>query len=110
MLSKFNPRYKLPSQNHFSRVVIPVLNSEIKSEIQQKMNYQHITFHAGTTDLWSSITSELYLSYTIYYIDKNWNMCCKCLQTHYMPEDHTAINLQEALTSSLEQWNLDSDK
>ena len=46
----------------------------------------------------------------IHYIDKNWNMCCKCLQTHYMPEAHTAVNLQEALTSSLEQWNLDPDK
>ena len=59
MLSKFNPRYELPSQNHFSRVVIPVLNSEIKSEIQQKMNNQHITFHAGTTDLWSSINTVI---------------------------------------------------
>ena len=27
-----------------------------------------------------------------------------------MPEAHTSINLQEALTSSLEQWNLDTDK
>ena len=110
MLSKFNPRYKLPSRNYFSRVAIPALYSEIKSEIQQKINDQHFTFYAGTTDLWSSITSEPYLSYTIHYIDKNWNMCCKCLQTHYMPEAHTAVNLQEALTSSLEQWNLDPDK
>ena len=103
MLSKFNPRYKLPSRNYFSRVAIPALYSEIKSEIQQKINNQHFTFYAGTTDLWSSITSEPYLSYTIHYIDKNWNMCCKCIQTHYMPEAHTAVNLQEALTSSLEQ-------
>ena len=27
-----------------------------------------------------------------------------------MPEAHTGINLQEVLTSSLNQWNLDSEK
>ena len=53
---------------------------------------------------------EPYLSYTIHYIDKNWTMSSKCLQTHYMPEAHTAVNLQEALNSSLEHWNLDPDK
>ena len=110
MLTKFNSRYELPSRNYFSRVAIPALYSEVKSEIQQKINDQHFTYYAGTTDLWSSIASEPYLSYTIHYIDKNWNMCSKCLQTHYMPEAHTAVNLQEALNSSLEQWNLDPDK
>ena len=103
MLSKFNPQYELPCQNYFSTVTIPALFSEIKSEIQQKINDQHFTFYAGTTDLWSSITSEPYLSYTIHYIDKNWNMCYKCLQTHYMPEAHITIILQETLTSSLER-------
>ena len=110
MLNKFNPRYDVPSRNHFSRVAIPALYSEVKSEIQQKINDQQFVYYAGTTDLWSSITSEPYLSYTIHFIDKNWNMCSKCLQTHYMPEAHTGINLQEVLTSSLDQWNLDSEK
>ena len=103
MLNKFNPRYDVPSRNHFSRVAIRALYSEVKSEIQQKINDQQFVYYAGTTDLWSSITSEPYLSYTIHFIDKNWNMCSKCLQTHYMPEAHTGINLQEVLTSSLDQ-------
>ena len=101
MLSKFNPRYDLPSRNYFSRVAIPTLYCEVKSELQQKINDQRFAFYAGTTDLWSSITSEPYLSYNIHYIDKDWNMYLKCLQTHYMPEAHTAVNLQEALTASL---------
>ena len=86
------------------------LYSEVKSELQQKISDQELTFYAGTTDLWSSITCEPYICYTIHYIDRDWNMCSKCLQTHYMPEAHTAVNLQEALTASLGQWNLDTDK
>ena len=35
MLAKFNSRYDLPSRNYFSRVAIPSLYSEVKSDIQQ---------------------------------------------------------------------------
>ena len=106
MLAKFNPRYDFPSRNHFSRVAIPSLYSEVKSNIQQQIT-NGLFFYAGTTDLWSSLTSEPYLSYTIHYIDKQ---CAKCIQAHYMPEAHTGINLQEALESTLSQWGLDPEK
>ena len=109
MLAKFNPRYDLPSRKYFSRVEIPSLYSEVKSDIQQQIT-NGLFFYACTTDLWSSLTSEPYLSYTIHYIDKQWNLCAKCLQTHYMPEAHTGINLQEALESTLSQWGLDPEK
>ena len=33
-----------------------------------------------------------------------------CLQAHYMPEDHTGVQLQDALSTTLEQWNLDQRK
>ena len=68
MLAKFNLRYDLPSRNYFSRIVKPSLYSEIKSDIQQQINNGQF-FYAATTDLWSSLTSEPYLSYTIHYID-----------------------------------------
>ena len=106
MLAKFNPHYDLPSRNYFSRVAIPSLYSEVKSDIQQQI-INGLFFYTGTTDLWSSLTSEPYLSH---YIDKQWNLCGKCLQTHYMPEAHPGINLQEALESTLSQWGLDPEK
>ena len=109
MLETFNPRYDLPSRNYFSRVAIPSLYSEVKNNLQQKIDNQHLTFYAGTTDLWSSITSEPYLSYTVHFIDNNWNLHAKCLQTHYIPEAHTGVNLKEVLASSLNQWHLNPD-
>ena len=82
MLNKFNPHYDVPSHNHFSRVAIPALYSEVKSEIQQKINDQQFVYYAGTTDLWLSIiTSEPYLSYTIHFIDKNW-ICALSASKH----------------------------
>ena len=33
-----------------------------------------------------------------------------CLQSHFIPEDHTGVNIKEHLTESLARWNLASDK
>ena len=49
----------------------------------------------------------LYLSYTIYYIDQEWTLQSHCLQTLYLPEDHTASNLAEGLEETLRSWSLD---
>ena len=68
------------------------------------------TYFSGTADLWSSCTSEPYLSFTVHYIDTNWDLQTHCLQAHYMPEDHTGVQLQDALTVTLEQWKLDHHK
>ena len=106
MLAKFN---NLPSRNYFSRLAIPLLYSEVKNNIQQQVNNGQF-FYAGTTDLLSSLISEPYLSYTIHYKDKQWNLCANCLQTHYMPEAHTGINLRESVESTLSQWGLDPEK
>jgi len=73
MIARFNLQFNLPSRNYFSRVAIPTLYAEAKSEIQQNISI------GGTTDLWSSITHEPYLSYTMHYIDREWKLQAKCL-------------------------------
>ena len=50
----------------------------------------------------------LIISYTIHYINDNWQQCNKCLQTRYLPEDHTGANLAEAMKSALEMWGLEA--
>ena len=62
------------------------------------------------SDLWSSIGLKPYLSYTVHYISPDWKLESKCLQTHFMPEDHTAENLGEALKTTLESWDLLPEK
>ena len=44
---------------------------------------------------------ELYLSCSIYFIDDNWILQTKCLQTLFVPKDHTADNLCEVMTETL---------
>ena len=46
------------------------------------------------------------MSYTIHYIDANWNLQSVSLGTQYLPEDHTSPVLAEAMESTLQQWQL----
>jgi len=44
--------------------------------------------------------------YLINYVNTNWDLQTHFLQAHYMPEDHSGVQLQDALNITLEQWNL----
>ena len=65
---------------------------------------------SGTTDLWTSTAGDPYFTYTCHYITSQWEMQSFCLQTHYIPQDHTGENIKEALSATLLQWNLDQSK
>lgn len=109
MIQALNPRYQLPHKDYFSRVAIPSMYENTREQISLKMKKEAHYFSA-TTDLWSSCTSEPYLSLTVHYIDTEWNLQSHCLQANYMPEDHTGEQLQDALSTSFDEWNLDSRK
>ena len=53
---------------------------------------------------------EPYLSYSIHFIDENWILRTKCLQTLFVPKDHTAESLCEVITETLTQWKLEMDR
>ena len=50
------------------------------------------------------------MSYTLHYIDSEWELKSVCLQASYTPDDHTGINLKEALSETLLSWKLDPTK
>ena len=43
-------------------------------------------------------------------MDSTWKLRSHCLQAHYTPEDHTGENLQDALSITLQEWHIDSQK
>lgn len=61
------------------------------------------------TDLWSSIGLKPYISYTIHYLDNEWKLQSKCLQTHFLPENHTAEVIADSLTTTLVLWELKAE-
>ena len=108
MISRFNLRYDIPTRSYFSWIAIPDLYHEVHEELQAKLKSADMDDFSGTTDLWTSSAMEPYLSYTIHYVNTKWELKSYCLQAHYTPEDHTSMNLQDALTQTLTtgSWTL----
>ena len=79
-----------------------------KESVQQEI--LSARYFATTSDLCSSRTSEAYISLTINFIDQEWNLKTRCLETAYFPDDHTGENIEEGLKEALLTWSLIEDK
>ena len=104
MLHTFDPRYVPPGRKYISKTAVPHLYNATREKVE--MELKKIQFFSSTTDLWSSETLHPYMSYTIHYVDKEWKMRSFCLQTAFLPTDHTGDNLAEALEATIDGWNL----
>ena len=110
MLRTFNPRYKLLCRNHFINIAIPELVAETRSSIESQITDGNIYHFAATTDMWTSAAGDPYITLTCHAISQQWELKSYCLQTHYLPQDHTAVNIKDVLLETLHEWNLEPDK
>lgn len=108
LIKVIDPRYEVPGCKHFSQTAIPKLYAEYREIVERDL--RAVAYFATTSDMWSSRTSEPYLSVTAHYIDQDWALKSKCLQTAYFPDDHTAEAIASGLTELLASWGLCENK
>ena len=107
LLNDFDPKYDIHSRMYFSQRAIPKLYETKEGVLRQ---IQNIEFFSATSDMWSSQTMEPYMSYTIHFIDQDWKLQSRCLQTLHVPEDHTAKTLADGMKEVIGHWNLAPSK
>jgi hypothetical protein len=66
----------------------------------------NMKFYSCTSDGWSSLARDPYVSLTVHYIDNDWKLQTKCLATMYLPENHTGGNISNFVTDTLAEYNL----
>ncbi|XP_051980577.1 E3 SUMO-protein ligase ZBED1-like [Xyrauchen texanus] len=59
-----------------------------------------------TSDTWTSVATESYMSVTVHYIDELWNLVSYVLQTTEVEANHRSVCLAEMLTKAMEEWGL----
>ena len=106
LIAVFDPRCEIPSRNYFTGTGIPALYASTRDIVAQEI--QAAKYFSATTDMWSSVGMKPYISFTVYFLDSNWKLQSRCLQTAFMPEDHTAGNIVVSLTDVLDAWQLNS--
>ncbi|XP_042486874.1 zinc finger BED domain-containing protein RICESLEEPER 3-like [Macadamia integrifolia] len=60
-----------------------------------------------TTDLWTFVTTDSYISLTCHYIDTEWVLHKKLLKFCIMPPPHTGANICEIASNMLLDWGIE---
>ncbi|KAK2557046.1 E3 SUMO-protein ligase ZBED1 [Acropora cervicornis] len=104
LLHVLEPRYTIPSRQHFSDKALPELYEKKKTEL--KSNLAEAVAVALTTDGWTSRATESYVTIACNYIDKEWKLQSNVLRTRCLPESHTGVNISNVLREAVHEWNL----
>ncbi|XP_060780368.1 E3 SUMO-protein ligase ZBED1-like [Neoarius graeffei] len=104
MLKTIEPRYKLPARATFADSAVPALYKEVRAEVNKSM--QQASRVAITSDAWTSVATESYVTITAHYIGEDWQMMSHVLQTRTVHESHTGVNMATLLLNVVEEWQL----
>ncbi|XP_017836262.1 zinc finger BED domain-containing protein 1-like [Drosophila busckii] len=106
LITKLDPRYKLPSPAHLRNVVLPAQYEELRKKV--KMDLSDVDDLAITADCWTSRANDGYLTVTCHFINTNFDMKCAVLSTKKLltATNHTAANIAESLSSVFECWDI----
>lgn len=107
LVKTLDKRYSMPSRTYFSQVAIPELYKTCRQRVAAKL--KTAKFFATTTDMWSSRTAEPYQSLTVHFINEDFDLKARCLQTAYFPDDHTGENIAAGLREGLASWDLNEE-
>ena len=95
MIQKLDKQYELPGKTYFSETAVPKTYNELKVIVESEI--KDVDFFSATTDMWSSIKMHPYMSLTVHFVNKDWILKYRCLETSFLPVNHTADNVAKAL-------------
>lgn len=91
MLQKFDKQYELPGKTYFSETAVLKMYSRVKTSIKSEL--MNVDYFSATADMWSSVNMTPYMSLTVHYLSMEWILKSRCLETVFMPENHTSDNI-----------------
>lgn len=98
------PHYDMVSRKRMTEQVIPNMYSVVKETVKSKL--QSAERLGITSDTWTSVATQSYISVTAHYIDEEWNLISNVFQTTEVATDHRSVSLAEMLRNALEEWGL----
>lgn len=103
LLNKLNSAYKMPTRKTLSTVILPQVYNLTKNAVQEQL--QSAEFVTLTTDGWTSIRNESYISVTAHFI-RDQHMQSYLLECYKYDAKHTAQNLADELKRVSRAWGL----
>ena len=65
---------------------------------------------AITSNIWTSLTNDSYISGTVHYISKDWVMLSYILETVSFPERDTGFNISKKMKEVLRRFEIEDSR
>ena len=104
MLSTLEPRYQPPNRTRLSEELIPALYESIKSKLYAELQSSEAV--SLTCDGWTSRATQSFLTVTCHFVNKNWELSSKILQTDHFEGSHTGQKIGFELKSVMTDWGI----
>ncbi|KAL0992930.1 hypothetical protein UPYG_G00101080 [Umbra pygmaea] len=104
-IQKLDPSYSLPNKQALKKMVesrCDIANHNILSQIEMS------SFVSLTSDMWTSIDKESYISVTGHLVAENAHLSTFLLGISKLPENHKTIHIEEAKNQLVASWGLHS--
>ena len=104
LMALLGPHYTLPSSKYLSEKLLPSMFEKVRSRVADMIaSEKYISY---TTDIWSSVSRDSYLSLTVHFITSSFQKKHVCLHTCPFDEQHTGQQIATKLTNCFEQWSV----
>lgn len=60
-----------------------------------------------TSDCWTSVTTDGYISLTAHFVDENWQLQKRILNFSFLPPPHTGVAMSVKVTNMLTEWGIE---
>lgn len=107
LLAYLEPGYTLPGRKHFTGALQTKYN-EVCMKLSSLLS--EIDYISITTDTWTSIATESYLTVTVHYVSKEWILKSHVLGTLLLEERHTGEHLSEWIVKMLSNFGVNPSK
>jgi hypothetical protein len=104
LMAYLEPNYKVPCRQ---TMTARLANSakKLKAEMKERLEVEKPTVSL-TTDVWTSMANDAYMSVTGSYITNQWEMRTPLFSTILMEDRHTADYISNLLKDAAADWNL----
>lgn len=100
-----NPTVQTLSRNTAKSDVLKLYNRE-KEKLKNELDMIRGRI-CLTLDLWSSLTTDGYMTVTVHYIDEGWTLRKKVLIFRHIPPPHNGLLLGDQLIQFLKEWGIE---
>ncbi len=104
LLRCLEPGYTIPSRKHVTKL-LRRKHDIGKEQLQAKLGKDAVSI-ALTTDIWTSSTTEAYITVSAHYTSPCWELCSCVLGTPAFPEQHTGRAIADKLIEIVRGYSL----